>query len=137
MAAALDRGAEASWGGSLVLSSSAAPRVGGAGVGHVGREPGTRGRPAPSWPARSFPAEATVSPSAPRILPDALPAAPAAAAAQSPPVPSGSAFLFIPFLFFSLVKVEEEATDKDNKNCSKDNMCSKVIGLKTNSICAL
>lgn len=46
-------------------------------------------------------------------------------------------FLFIPFLFFSLVKVEEEATDKDNKNCSKDNMCSKVIGLKTNSICAL
>lgn len=23
-------------------------------------------------------------------------------------------------------QVEEEATDKDNKNCSKDGMCSKV-----------
>lgn len=25
-----------------------------------------------------------------------------------------------------LLQVEEEATDKDNKNCSKDGMCSKV-----------
>ncbi|XP_062454047.1 sorting nexin-27 isoform X5 [Rhea pennata] len=30
-------------------------------------------------------------------------------------------------------EVEEEATDKDNKNCSKDNMCSKVSKLKISS----
>uniref|UniRef100_A0A8C3FRR1 Sorting nexin 27 n=1 Tax=Chrysemys picta bellii TaxID=8478 RepID=A0A8C3FRR1_CHRPI len=34
-------------------------------------------------------------------------------------------------------EVEEEATDKDNKNFSKDNMCSKVTGVKANSIWAL
>lgn len=26
----------------------------------------------------------------------------------------------------SLLQIEEEATDKDNKNCSKDGMCGKV-----------
>lgn len=52
-------------------------------------------------------------------------------------LPSKPRWIYIdtPFIF-SLAKVEEEATDKDNKNCSKDNMCSKVIGLETSSICA-
>lgn len=59
-----------------------------------------------------------------------------AQAAPSPPSPPSSAFSFIPVLFLP-VKVEEEAADKDNRNCSKDNMCSKVIGLKANSTSAL
>lgn len=29
-------------------------------------------------------------------------------------------------VFFVFLQVEEEATDKDNKNCSKDGMCGKV-----------
>ncbi|PKU31019.1 sorting nexihypothetical protein [Limosa lapponica baueri] len=34
------------------------------------------------------------------------------------------------------LEVEEEATDKDNRNCSKDSMCSKVTGLRAASLCA-
>lgn len=40
-------------------------------------------------------------------------------------------FVFLILSFFTPVmcvflQVEDEATDKDNKNCSKDGMCGKV-----------
>lgn len=37
-----------------------------------------------------------------------------------------SALVFVIQSLLSYVQVEEEATDKDNKNCSKDGMCGKV-----------
>lgn len=47
------------------------------------------------------------------------------------PLPALRPLFFIyPLPSFSLVKVEEEATDKDNQNCSTDTVCSKVTALQ-------
>lgn len=36
-------------------------------------------------------------------------------------------FVFLALTYNAcLLQIEEEATDKDNKNCSKDGMCGKV-----------
>lgn len=47
-----------------------------------------------------------------------------------PSHPLGLHFFIYPFPSFSLIKVEEEATDKDNQNCSTDTVCSKVTALQ-------
>lgn len=48
---------------------------------------------------------------------------------EHPEIGSSQIFMFLTLICSVCVRVlqiEEEATDKDNKNCSKDGMCGKV-----------